>query len=118
MVCVTITRDKDVVDGPIVEEVRDELLKAIVKVMKVKSEDIEVAVRDMSARDRNLGKLNIVIEGEEWQLERYRTTLLQLNAAIEKLVPEDLRKKGQSKISIRPLPRGKSMPIGCPNLMD
>ena len=118
MVCVTITRKAGVVDDASVIKVRDALHLAIMEVMGVKFQDVELRVRDQNRLDVNSGWLAVEIDTgpgkNERRIAQCRDILLKLNEAIKSSILPQLRGKGISNLWLRIYAKGASMPIGCP----
>lgn len=123
MVCVTITRNPVLVNNKTAVAIRDALHRVVVKVMKVKSEDVELRIRKIGPFDINSGVLAIEIDcgagKDEWRIEKCPDLLLGINEALvaEDVVPKDLLHKGKSNVWLRIFAKGASMPLGCPDDM-
>lgn len=121
MVCVTITRNARRVNGDTVSRIRDALHEAVVEVMRVKPEDVELRIRETSRLDINSGVLTIEIDtgpGKDgWRLAEGREIILKINEFLIKrdVVPKDLQRKGKSNMWLRVYAKGASLPIGCPD---
>lgn len=121
MVCVTITRNARRVNGDTVTRIRDALHEAVVEVMRVKSEDVELRIRETSHLDINSGVLAIEIDSgpgkDGWRLTEEREIILKINEFLVKrnIVPEQLQRKGKSNMWLRVYAKGASLPIGCPD---
>lgn len=117
MVCATINRDPRRVDDNLAKEIRDGLHKAIVEIFKVKPEDVEIRVRNLSVLDLNSGALAIDVDSgpgqENWRLDDIKYLLMGLNKALEPIVPQKYRNKRKSNLWLRIYAKGVSMPIGC-----
>jgi len=89
-------------------------------VVKVKSEDVEIRVRDKGPLDLNSGELAIEIDSgpgsDGWRLVVCADILREINAALAPVVPERLRRKGSSNMWLRVFTGGASTPIGCPKM--
>ncbi len=121
MVCVTITRDPTQVDIFLAVKIRDGLHKAVVEAIRVKAEDVELRVREVSRLDINSGPLSIEIDcgpgKESWRVNDCRSILLEINRLLilSDTIPKEFREKGRSNMWLRIYAKGASMPIGCPS---
>lgn len=121
MVCITITRDPSQVDIFLAVKIRDGLHKAVVEAIRVKAEDVELRVREVSRLDVNSGPLSIEIDcgpgKESWRVNDCQNILLEINKLLilSDTIPKEFRKKGRSNMWLRIYVKGASMPIGCPN---
>lgn len=121
MVCVTITRDPRWVGYDTTIAIRDAFHRAVVDVINVKPEDVEVRVRQVEPIDLNSGRLAVEVDSgpgkEGWRIDECPEILLKLNRAVAGVVPKELCQKGKSNMWLRVYAKGASMPIGCPELI-
>lgn len=119
MVCVSITRDPKHVNRKLKRKLGKALHKAVVDVFAVKRKDVEI--RHFVADRDNINTPPLAIEVDsgtgrrDWRLKDCEQILLDLNKAIEGVVPKRFKAKGKSNMWVRIFAKGKSMPIGCPD---
>jgi len=118
MVRVDITVSRRWIDDEVtMVGIRDALHASIVETFAVKPDDVEVRFYGMHKLNLNSGELAIeIIAGpgkNNSRIDDCRSMLVQINRAIEKIVPKELRKKGKSNIWLLIGAKGSSMPIGC-----
>jgi hypothetical protein len=120
MVCVSIWRKPRVVKRKAAIAIRDALHDAVVKVMRVKKEDVELRIRKIKRDDVNSGLLAVeIISGpgkDNWRAESVRQIRLDIDSFVMErgVIPAKLQKKGKSNGWLLAGGQSAAMPFGCP----
>jgi hypothetical protein len=118
MVCVHITRDPKVIGDALVVKIRDSFHRAVVKVIKVNEEDVELRVRDCGRFDVNTAALAVDIDcgpgKDNWRIEVCRTLLEEISESVMADKVVEIGPDG-SNVWLRVFVKGASMPLGHPD---